>query len=191
MKRISLPETAHQIIEALLKDGDIAIDATVGNGHDTQFLARQVGSHGHIYGFDIQQQALNATRKRLSEHLLNDNVTLFHASHAEMQHRIPAECHGIVRAIMFNLGYLPGSDKSVITDAESTIIALTGACRLLARPGILTVLAYPGHTGGDTEMLQVQNWALHLEPTEFRCQIHESSIPKPNAPRLFCIEKTQ
>ncbi|WP_305908526.1 class I SAM-dependent methyltransferase [Methylomarinum sp. Ch1-1] len=189
MTRISLPETAHQIIVAHIRPGDIAIDATTGNGHDTLFLARQVGPQGHVYGFDIQSQAITATRQRLAEAQRQGQVTLFQASHADMAAKIPVDLHGRIQAIMFNLGYLPGSDKSVITRSESTLAALACATRLLAPSGVMTVLAYPGHAGGDHETAQVQTWLETLNPNRFDHRIVYSNVDKACAPRLYHIDK--
>ena len=48
-----------------VQDGDLCIDATMGNGNDTLLLSRLCGSTGKVLAFDIQEQALNATRERL------------------------------------------------------------------------------------------------------------------------------
>ncbi len=76
MKPISLTQEAHSLIKQKLHSGDIAIDATVGNGYDTLFLAKQVGTTGKVYGFDIQQAALDATRSRLQQANLLECLTL-------------------------------------------------------------------------------------------------------------------
>lgn len=189
MTRISLPETAHRLIEKRLQNGDSAIDATLGNGHDTLFLARQVGTEGHVYGFDVQLQALESTRARLTQAGLSANITLFHASHADMASFIPPEQQGRIQAVVFNLGYLPGSDKTIITRAESTLTALSAACGMLAPAGVMTILAYPGHAGGDLETEQVHQWLERLEPSRFHYTTYASSVDKPGAPRLFYLEK--
>jgi ubiquinone/menaquinone biosynthesis C-methylase UbiE len=67
MTKLSLVQQAHQAVEAVLKPGDITIDATVGNGHDTLFLATRVGATGKVYGFDIQQEALDSAYQRLQQ----------------------------------------------------------------------------------------------------------------------------
>lgn len=191
MTRISLPETSHHLISAKLKPGDIAIDATLGNGHDTLFLAQHVGLDGGVYGFDVQAQALKSTKQRLSDAGLLECVTLFQVCHAEMGDYIPTQHHGRIQAIMFNLGYLPGSDKTVITHTESTLAALNIACKLLAPGGVLSILAYPGHAGGDQETSAVQNWLEELNPEHFKCTTHFSNVHKAKAPRLYHIEKQQ
>lgn len=189
MTRISLAETAHQLIVEQLKTGDAVIDATLGNGHDALFLAQTIGATGLLFGFDIQETALNNTRERLQSQQIQTAVTLFQASHAEMLALIPSQWHGKIQAIMFNLGYLPGADKTLITQATSTLKALAAANQLLAEQGILTVMAYPGHAGGDDETEQLAAWCQQLDPQQFSYQIILSHHPKPTAPRLFVIRK--
>lgn len=188
-KRISLAETAHEMIRAHLHPGDRAIDATLGNGHDALFLAQCVGEAGHVYGFDIQSQALQSTRLRLQEQGLQVRITLLLASHAEMARHVPQAWHGRIQAIMFNLGYLPGTDKSVITQPESTLAALTSACALLARHGLMTVMVYPGHAGGDEEARAVEQWMRQLNPERYQIQIIFSHHHQASAPRLFVLRK--
>ncbi len=189
MTRISLPETAHRIVREHLHDGGIAIDATLGNGHDTLFLAECVGEQGRVFGFDVQIEAMGATQNRLLQHRLLDRVKLIQASHAEMQQYVPQVFHGQVQAIMFNLGYLPGADKSVITQVGSTLVAVDAACGLLAGQGVITVLAYTGHAGGNEEARCLEQWCMQLASNNFETELVFSSHPKANAPRLFVIRK--
>lgn len=189
MKRISLVKEAHNLIRDNLHPGDIAIDATVGNGHDTLFLAEQVGTSGKVYGFDIQQAAIDSTRQKLRQARIPECLALIHASHADMAKKIPANCHGKISVIMFNLGYLPGGDKSVITQTDSTLTALNAASRILSPNGIITLLAYPGHQGGDRETDQVKHWCEQLNPDQFNVSTLYSTEHKESAPRLFVIRK--
>jgi hypothetical protein len=189
MKRISLVKEAHNLIRDNLHRGDIAIDATVGNGHDTLFLAEQVGASGRVYGFDIQQAAIDSTLEKFRQTQMLDCLTLFHTSHADMETKIPAHLHGNISAIMFNLGYLPGGDKSVITLTDSTLAALNAAALILAVNGIITLLAYPGHSGGDQETDQVKNWCEQLKPDQFNVSTIYGTEHKDSAPRLFVIRK--
>jgi tRNA1(Val) A37 N6-methylase TrmN6 len=189
MKRISLVNAAHNLIRQILRTGDIAIDATVGNGHDTLFLAEQVGPAGHVYGFDIQLAAIDSTRKKFQQTQLSDCLTLIHDSHAAMDEKIPAHLHGNIRVIMFNLGYLPGGDKSIITSSGSTLAALNIAKRILAVQGLITLLAYPGHQGGDIETDHVKNWCERLGTEQFEVSTIYSTEHKDTAPRLFVIRK--
>ncbi|MDD5266498.1 MAG: class I SAM-dependent methyltransferase [Methylococcales bacterium] len=190
MQRISLVNVAHDLIKEVLLPGDIAIDATVGNGYDTLFLAKQVGLSGEVFGFDIQQAAIESTKEKFQQTHCPARLTLIQASHAGMGGKIPAHYHGNIRAIMFNLGYLPGGDKSIITRTDSTITALNSACRMLSGNGIITVLAYPGHQGGDLETGQVKSWCEQLDKDQFKIRIVYSSDNKDSTPRLFVIKKT-
>jgi tRNA1(Val) A37 N6-methylase TrmN6 len=189
MKRISLVNAAHDLIAGVVRSGDIAIDATVGNGHDTLFLAEQIAPSGHVYGFDLQQAAIDSTREKFRQSPLSNCLTLFRASHAEMDDKIPANLHGSISVIMFNLGYLPGSDKSVITLTDSTLAALNVTSRILAVNGIITLLAYPGHPGGDLETNQVKNWCEQLDTQQFEVSTIYSTEHQATAPRLFVIRK--
>ena len=201
MQRISLVNAAHNLIRYRLNPGDIAIDATVGNGHDTVFLVEQVSPSGKVYGFDIQQAAIDSTwakvescckageRARSNAPLLPEWLTLIQASHADMAENIPAPVYGNISACMFNLGYLPGSDKSIITETESTLTALAIASRMLSSNGLLTVLAYPGHHGGDQESIEVKNWCEQLDEKQFSVRIFYSTENKVSAPRLYMVDK--
>ena len=185
MQHIPLVNVAHKLIGETLRPGAIAVDATVGNGHDTVFLLDQVGPSGKVFGFDIQQSAIALTSIKAGA----DCLSLIHASHALMDEKIPKQHHGNISAIMFNLGYLPGGDKSIITQTASTLTALTVSGRLLADGGIITVMAYPGHPGGDVETQQVNDWCGQLNPEQFDVRIFYSVGNQDTTPRLFVIGK--
>lgn len=189
MKRISLAEVAHQLVKQHVVAGDKVIDATVGNGHDTLFLAQIVGFSGAVFGFDIQQQALLNTRQRLQQHQLDAPVRLIQASHADMPQHIPQDLNGCIAAIMFNLGYLPGADKRLTTQTETTLRAIEAACDLLAEQGVMTVMVYPGHVGGGEEAQAVMRWFQSLASDKFAGDVIDSQHPKPHSPRLFVIRK--
>ena len=189
MQRISLLNTAHNFIKKVLHPGDIAIDATIGNGHDTLFLVEQVYPSGLVFGFDIQQIAIESTKEKIKQTNYPNCLALIHASHTEMYKTIPTHYDGNIKAIMFNLGYLPGGDKTIITATDSTITALNSSCHLLSSNGIITILAYPGHSGGDLETVQVTNWCDKLDITQFEAHVIYSSTDKQSAPRLFVIHK--
>ena len=169
-----LTERAHHDLAQVLQHGDCAIDATAGNGHDTLFLAQQVGIHGKVFAFDIQPTALEQTKLRLQEHQLLDGVQLHLSNHAHMAQHIPAHLHGSIRAITFNLGYLPGTEHHIQTQAHNTEQALQHAANLLTKGGILSILAYTGHVGGREEADCVQTW-INTQSIHFDIQQH---IPK-------------
>lgn len=151
---------SHHILAPRLRAGDLVVDATAGNGHDTLFLAERVLPGGHVFAFDVQAAAIAQTRQRLTAH--SSLVTLHHAGHERMAELLPPEVHGRLRAVMFNLGWLPGADKTVITRVETTLDALRQALALLAPDGVLTVVVYPGHEGGRDEADAVEQWMAAL-----------------------------
>jgi 16S rRNA C1402 N4-methylase RsmH len=165
---------SHALLGPRLRPGDVVVDATMGNGHDTVFLAQRVLPGGRVFAFDVQAEALEATRKRLEEMegskskiqnprkaqasrsteeaVAEDAVSLIHAGHETMEQHLPAELRGKVRAFMFNLGWLPGAQKKgTITRTETTLSALGLAIEWIGDGGMITVVCYPGHAGGDTE----------------------------------------
>ncbi|GAA0133496.1 class I SAM-dependent methyltransferase [Paenibacillus sp. YSY-4.3] len=189
---MSVLSFAHKLIGERLQPGEPAIDATAGTGQDALFLARTCGRRGHVYAFDIQAEALALTRQRLDreQDARLAVVTLLEQSHAEMEAALPAAIHGKVGAIMFNLGYLPaeGADASVITLTQTTLAALESSLRLLRPKGIVTIVLYPGHLGGDEEAGAVEKWAASLPPSAGQAIVYRQ-IQKPAAPYLIAVEK--
>ncbi|WP_320171811.1 class I SAM-dependent methyltransferase [Maridesulfovibrio sp.] len=172
---------AKSILSDALESGGIAVDATVGNGYDTVFLSRSVGSCGHVFGFDIQEEAIAQTESRLEEECTAANWTLFKAGHENMLEYIPEEFHGRVGVIMFNLGFLPGSDKSVITKPETTIAAVRSSLSLLSVGGVLCIAIYAGHPGGDDEDSEVRQFCRSLDYHSYRV-VQSEMINKPGHP---------
>jgi len=152
----------HDFISRLVKPGDKVVDATVGNGHDTLFLANLVGDTGKVYGFDIQEKAFEKAKNLLSEHNLADRVSFILDGHENMGKYI----NHPVKAIMFNLGYLPGGEHGIITKEETTIAALKKSLSLLATDGILSVVIYSGHQGGAEEKQAVENFFKGIPKNE-------------------------
>jgi len=151
-----LTEKVHHILTNHLKEGDRAIDATAGNGYDTLFLAEQVGPSGKVIAIDIQDCAIRSTREKLESAGLIDRAILVTEDHAITMRKLILDDHENVAAITFNLGYLPGSDKSIQTRAESTEEALAASVQLLSPGGYLCVTAYRGHSGGTSEAEAVE-----------------------------------
>jgi len=154
---VSITQLAHDIVRSVLQPGEPAVDGTAGNGHDTLFLSQLTGPYGKVWAFDIQQSALTSTQRRLDQHGCC-NTHLILGSHAEMESLLPITVPGSVAAIMFNLGYLPHHDHALTTRKESTLLAIQAAVRCLRKDGVLTVVTYRGHPGGEEEALAVDQW---------------------------------
>jgi len=145
-------ERAHEAVGAVVRAGESVVDATVGNGHDTLFLASCVGPSGSVIGFDVQQEALARATERLRAAQIDLAVFRPHWSGHE---NLAEWVTGPVAAVMFNLGYLPGGDHTVTTRGETTVRALRQAWKLLRPAGILSVVCYRGHPSGAEEAAAV------------------------------------
>lgn len=186
---VSMTTLAQQMIAEVLQPGDFAIDATVGNGLDTFFLADQVGPSGHVIGFDIQEIAHHRTNLILGEAGLLTRVKLVHTGHENLAKALPEAWHGQVKAVMFNLGYLPRGDKSIITVPETTLPALEAAAGCLCPGGRMCVVIYPGHAGGDKESEAVQQWAENLPSMDYDLELLVSPKANDTAPRLLVVTR--
>jgi predicted methyltransferase len=186
----SLPSAvqwSHHFLSLRVKTGDWVVDATMGNGYDTRFLADRVGEQGRVFAFDVQAEALVQTQLRLAE--LASRCELYHASHARMAELLPPDAAGRLAAVIFNLGYLPGKDKSCITQVESTLAALSSALTMLTAGGLLVVVVYPGHAGGDTEAAAVATWlsALPWQQAEVQHLRHANKATR--GPECWVLRK--
>lgn len=182
-------DAAHTLATAALAPGGTAVDATVGNGHDTVVLARGVGKAGTVYGFDVQAAAIAETRRRLRAAGLEARVELVRSGHETMPRHVPERLHGAVDAIMFNLGYLPGSDSALTTGSTTTVPALRASVRLLRPGGVLTIVLYTGHEGGAEEAEAVEAWAEGLAQEEFEALSYRFVNQRNDPPRLLAVEK--
>lgn len=187
----SLLDFAHTLAAAALAPGGLAIDATVGNGHDTLFLVRKVGASGHVVGFDVQAEALTATRERVQSQApdASDRLRLVHAGHETMAAHLGKGDIGTVGAIMFNLGYLPGGDHSVTTKPATTRRALDASLEFLRPGGVITIVAYPGHEGGEEEAEAVAAWGATLPEDKFLVLSYQFANQTADPPRLYAVEK--
>ncbi|QYY35911.1 class I SAM-dependent methyltransferase [Ruficoccus sp. ZRK36] len=186
---LSMTAMAQKMIAEVIEPGDIAIDATVGNGLDTFFLADRVGPDGHVIGFDIQEMAHHRTNLMLGEAGLLTRVRLVRTGHENMDDHMPGNWQGHIKAVMFNLGYLPRGDKSIITRPETTVPALESAANCLCAGGRMSIVIYPGHEGGADEAAKVMEWADTLDKMEFESELIASPKASDNAPRLLVVTR--
>ena len=176
---------AEELLRQAVGEGARVIDGTMGNGHDTLWLASLVGETGRVYGFDIQAEAVERTRGRLEEAGLLDRATLLHAGHERIAELVPEP----VDAAVFNLGWLPGADKSLRTHVDTTLAAVNAALDKLKEGGLLTVCAYPGHEEGRVERDALIEWAKSLPADRYDAMIR-AYLNQPNDPPvLFAVKK--
>jgi hypothetical protein len=182
-----LTAAATSWIEAVLFNGALTVDATVGNGYDTLFLAHRVGPKGMVLGFDVQKAALAGARELLKFVGTLDRVSLIHDSHAQLANYLPAET--AIQGAMFNLGYLPRGNRQIITRPDTTVLALRAVLANLAPRGRVTILVYRGHAGGIPEYVEVRQFLEQLPDDDWIVEEFASPTDSPVSPRLFRIQK--
>jgi len=180
---------AHELTRRALRPGDVAVDATAGNGYDTVHLASVVGQEGRVYAVDIQEQAIRATRHKVTTRAEEVDVRLLCEDHAALRQHIDDGDVGQVGAVMFNLGYLPRADHDVKTTPYTTLPALQASLDLLRTGGVVTVVLYTGHEGGPAEAQAVRQWADALPQDDYRVLSYRFTNRKNDPPRLIAIEK--
>ena len=176
---------ARKLLTTHIDANSIVVDATCGNGNDTLFLAQHV-THGHVYGFDVQQAAIQATREKTADH---SNVTLVHQGHEHVATAIPAQHHGNIRAAIFNLGYLPKGDKAIVTQPNTTVAAIEQLLEMLAPKGIIVLVIYHGHPEGKVERDALLEYLAHIDQQTAHV-LQYGFINQANCPPFICaIEK--
>lgn len=182
---VDLLELQKYFILQHLKEGDTAVDFTMGNGNDTAFLSMTVKESGKVYAFDIQEDALTSTEAHLKELGAPENYTLICASHHLVKDYVKEE----IKAGMFNLGYLPRSGRRHITTMrETTMPAVIAALELLSDDGILLIAVYPGHEEGDLEGKMLYEYFEKLDRRKI-CASMFKITNSPTSPYFYIIEK--
>ncbi|WP_226569155.1 tRNA (mnm(5)s(2)U34)-methyltransferase [Bacillus stratosphericus] len=176
-----------ELLERACKKGDIVIDATMGNGHDTRYLADLVGKDGQVFAFDVQEEALKQTSKRLGEQY--PYVYLIHDGHEKLADHIPADNYGHISCAVFNLGYLPGGDKTVTTQADTTIEAIKQLIDLLKPGGLIVLVIYHGHPEGKKEKEVLLDFCRSLHYEEVQVLSYQYMNIHNDPPFVVAIEK--
>lgn len=178
-------ELAHSLVAERVPGGATVVDATVGNGVDLVFLSGCVGPEGKVIGFDLQAEAIERSRLRWTEAGMECALELHAVGHERMAEFV----EGRIAAAMFNLGWLPSGDKSVVTRKETTLVALDVAVSRLRKGGVVTVVCYPGHDAGAEEAAAVVAWAEALEQEKFSA-VRYGFLNQRNAPPfLVAVER--
>ncbi len=207
---------SHTIWASIVKPGDIVVDATCGNGYDSEYLASLAlphpttrltttpmtssitadvdsngdgkgggGGEGWLYCMDIQETAVSATRERLLSNGYKDRVSYICGSHESFPTAIAINS---VSCISYNLGYLPGSDKTIVSKPSSTVASLRNAVPLIKPGGMLSVIGYRGHAGGLEETAAVEGLLASLDASQWRIMTH-CQFQRPLSPVFFSALK--
>ncbi len=180
MKNYQITEWCHHFIAGHVKPGDFCIDATAGNGKDTEFLCRLVGNSGKILAFDIQKAAIDATASRLQKNGLSHIGTPILDSHVHMDQYATAQS---VSCIVFNFGYLPGGDHALATKPDTSIAAIDTGLRLLKKGGMMNLCIYSGKDSGFAERDALLSYLKSLDSRRYMVVL-SSYYNRPNHPPI-------
>lgn len=177
-----------QLWERLLKQGDLVIDATCGNGHDALFLAALLEKQGggQLTVIDIQKAAIDATTKKLDQYLSPTSqvkILICQQSHSTL----PKE-GGSPKLVVYNLGYLPSGDKEVTTQVESTLESIKNCLSTLREGGVISITCYPGHNEGAKEEKAITELLSTLDPAEWSVS-HLTFHNRKKAPSVVLVQK--
>nr|VDD58762.1 unnamed protein product [Brassica oleracea] len=199
-------EVAHVVWEQVIQKGDMVIDATCGNGNDTLAMLKMVTDDsdyfgGCVYAMDVQKDAIESTSSLLNqtlgskesfsiyaEGMQKERVKLFNMCHSKMEEIVPE--NSSVRMVAFNLGYLPGGNKSIITVSNTTVLALRAAERILMPGGLISLVVYIGHPGGREELEVVEAFGSSLPVSDWVC-CKLQMLNRPLAPVLVFMFKRE
>jgi hypothetical protein len=182
-------EIAHRYWKDIIQLGDSIIDATCGNGQDTLILAKNALSEnsGALFAFDIQEKAIANTQQLLKQNLSEacyKRIQFFQSCHSQFPDEIPPT----IKLVVYNLGYLPGGNKSLTTQVETTLKSIMAAQNLILKNGAISITCYPGHTEGKLEEAAILNYLSSLNPKDWRCCYHQW-INRKDAPTLVLLTK--
>ena len=181
---------AHHYWSTLGLKGELVIDATCGNGHDALILAQLAltEDEGKLLLIDLQEEALAQSKRRLQEELspkVLERIEIQHGCHSTFPSTIEK---GTVKLVVYNLGYLPGGDKSKTTTTTASLASIENALPLITSGGALSITCYPGHPEGAAEEAAILELMTTLLPTEWSCCHHRWSNRK-NSPSLILLQK--
>jgi len=173
------------IIESMLGPGGFAVDATAGNGNDSLLLSDTVGKNGKVLSFDIQESAISNSHSLLKSKAKYNNYRFVCDCHTRLSEYIDEP----VDIFVYNLGYLPGGDKSKTTTAENTIISIKTAMSLLKIKGGLLIVSYPGHESGYREEKAIRLFSEELDQRKWSVLRSEFINQVNSPPVLYFIQK--
>ncbi len=176
---------SHEHMKAHVGNGDVVIDATAGRGRDTLFLSELVGDTGHVYAFDIQQEAIDSTRALLDENS-KTNYTLILDSHENMKNHVQS-----AKAVVFNLGFLPGGDHSIFSHGKTSIKAIEAALDIIDDDGFVSVCVYHGGDTGFEERDTVLKYLEALDQKQYTVMLQSFHNRQGYPPLFLVIEKNR
>lgn len=179
----------HLIWDRSMENAKVVVDATCGNGHDLLYLAKRAQKGCHLYGIDIQMKAIKSSKDLLQSNDIAPEVSLtfIHDSHdLALAHQLKDK---VIDLMIFNLGYLPGSNHEIITKPHHTIDAIKEGLNKLSKSGVITIVAYPGTPEGMKEMKSLTSYLSDLEQKLYNVCHWQPLNQVNNPPELFILQK--
>lgn len=187
MKQSQITHWCHEIIRSQAQTGGLYVDATMGNGNDTVFLCELAGEMGEVFAFDIQAQAVEATKKLLEEHNVSTKHRLILDGHEHMDNYLS---EGSADVICFNFGYLPGGDHAIATKASTSIMAIEKGLKILKSGGMMCLCVYSGGDTGFEEKDCILNYLKELAPKQYTVIVNQYFNRENNPPiPIFIFKK--
>jgi 16S rRNA C1402 N4-methylase RsmH len=178
-------EFSHWLFNNHLEKHDILIDATCGNGKDTLFLANKLTSEGKLYAFDIQKEPIKNTKNKVKENDLKSDIDYINDGHENIDKYVDESVDGII----YNLGFLPWSNKDIKTEKHTTITSLNKSLNMLNVGGLIVVVIYSEHEGGFDEKEAVLNFARKLNYKNYNVSHYHFINQKKTPPEVIAIKK--
>jgi len=182
IKKYLITELAQNCARENTMLGDSVLDATMGNGNDTLLLAELVGKEGKVYAFDVQEAAVKNTKQLLDNCLATTELIM--DSHDKIDEYIEEE----LSFAMYNLGYLPGGDKKIVTEKNSSLKSIKKCLGLLKTGGMVTICLYPGHEAGMAEAIAIESYLGETSNKDYFV-LKTANINVKGSPYLIMIKK--
>ncbi|WP_138159756.1 tRNA (mnm(5)s(2)U34)-methyltransferase [Peptoniphilus catoniae] len=163
-----------------LKDS-ICMDATCGNGKDSLNIIKRI-EEGFLYCVDIQDSALKETDRLLKREGFH-NYKLIKESHDKVFDKFNCK----FKLVIYNLGYLPGSDKTIVTRPDTTIRSIDIAKDYLLSDGVIIIVSYLGHEGSLEERRELDNYLKNLDQKSFLVEKREFYNQVNNPPIVYLV----
>lgn len=169
------------ILNSYIGKVDIACDMTLGNGHDSMMIL-ELCHPKKLYAFDIQEAAFIKSKELLGD---RSQVKFIHDGHENFDLYLKDN----IDLAIFNLGYMPGQDKTIKTDYKKVITCLEKLLMSLNKNGHIIITLYPGHDSGKQEAEKIYDFLIKLNQKEFIATkfdfINQVNFP----PHVIMIEK--
>lgn len=102
---------------------------------------------------------------------------------------IPPIHFGRITGAVFNLGYLPGGDKTIVTRPRTTISAIEQLIDMMAPEGIIILVIYHGHPEGAVERDYILRYLKTIDQNTAHILQYQFINQANRPPFIVAIEK--